>query len=223
MDPIRDLTNAATGMTLGPSISRWLVRVIPLLILLYALWWLANVEESVLAAIKILMESLLPQLFSTVSSVAHAVGGGWKITTTVHPVAEPSVVVALTIAPVFLKKCIVWVPAALALVLASAAKKPKTIGLAFLVVLIATVALILICIAAHLAVTINGTAAMLDDDLLPPPPDFRLNAIPYPLWYFHLITFANYLGILVAPLAMPVIIWCVTCNKEIRAMLGTAK
>ena len=210
-------------MTLGPSISRWLMRVIPLLILLYALWWLSNVEESLLALIKILMESLLPQLLSTVSSVAHAVGGGWKITTTVHPVAEPSVVVALTIAPVFLNKCIVWAPAALALVLASAPKKPKIIGLASLLVFIAAVALTLICVAAHLAVTINRTPAMLDDGLLPPPPDFRLNAIPYPLWYFHLITFANYLVILVAPLAMPVIVWFAACNKQIRAMLGTTK
>jgi hypothetical protein len=210
-------------MTLGPSISRWLVRVIPFLILLYTLWWLANVEESVLAVIKILMESLLPQLFSTVSSVAHAVEGGWKITTTVHPVGEPLVVVALGIAPVFLSKCVIWVPAALALVLASAPTQPKRIGFALLFTLATAVAATLICVAAHLAVTINGTPAMLDDDILPPPPDFRLNAIPYPAWYFHLVTFVSYLVILVAPLAMPVIVWFVICNKEIRAMLGTAR
>lgn len=203
--------------------SRWLMRVIPLLILLYALWWQADIEQSMLALIKILMGSLLPQLFSTVSLVAHAVEGGWKITTTVHPVDEPLVVVALGIAPVFLNKCVVWVPAALALVLASAPTQPKRISLALLFILATAVAATLICVAALLAVTINGTPAMLDDDILPPPPDFRLNAIPYPTWYFHLVTFANYLVILVAPLAMPVIIWFVTCNKEIRAMFGTAK
>lgn len=210
-------------MTSGPSIRQWLVRVFFILALHYTLWWLANVEQSVLGLIKIVMESLLPQLFSTVQSVANNVEGGWKITTTIHPVDDPSVFVAIGIAPVFLKKCIIWIPAALALVLASAPARLKTISVAALMSLLTTVAITVICVAAHLAVTINGTPALLDDDILPPPPDFRLDAISYPTWYFHLVTFANYLGILIGPLAMPVLIWLLTCNREISAMLDSTK
>jgi hypothetical protein len=210
-------------MTLGPSIRHWLVRAVFILIPLYALWWLAGAEESVLAVIKIVMEPLLPQLFSTVQSVVHTVEGGWKITTTIHPVGDASVFVAIGIAPVFLKKCVIWIPAALALVVASAPAKPKTISLAVLITLLTAVALTAICVAAHLAVTINGMPAMLDDGILPPPPDFRLDATSYLTWYFHLVTFANYLGILIAPLAMPVLIWLLTCSREIRVMLNLTK
>jgi hypothetical protein len=204
--------------------SLWLVRVVPLLALLYALWWLAGIEQSVLAAIKVVMESIGPQVFSTVQSVAHSIEGGWKITTTIRLVDDQSAVAVLTVAPVFIKKSVIWIPAALALVLGSTPKKKtKSVGLALLLCGCASVTLALICFAAHLAVVINGTAAMLDDDVLPLPPDFPLNVSPYPLWYFHLVTFAAYLGALIAPLAMPAIIWVVTCHKEIRAMISTPK
>jgi len=210
-------------MTANPSMSRWLARVVLVLVLLYALWWVADLEAHVLTLIKIMMESLLPQIFSVVQSVAHTSEGGWKSTTTIHPVADASAFLAFGIAPVFLKKCVFWIPAALALVSASAMAKPKKISLAITISLLTAVALTAICVGAHLAITINGTPAMLDDDILPGPPDFKLNAAPYSTWYFHLVTFASYLGILIAPLAMPVIIWFVTCAKEIRLMLSNEK
>ncbi len=223
MDPLHAVKSVALDVNPGSSLTRWVASVMTSLIALYALWWLADLERLVLAGFKIVMESLLPSVFSVVKSVTHAAEGGWKITTTLSPVDDTSAIIAIGIAPVFLNKCVIWIPAALALVAASAPKRPKTLGWALALILLSAVTTLFICLAAHLAVTINGTPAVLDDDILPLPPNFPINASPFPIWYFHLITFANYLVVLVAPLALPIVIWLIACHRDVRALIGTRR
>ena len=75
--------------------------------------------------------------------------------------------------------------------------------------------LVAICAAAHLAVLVSGTPSLLDDAMLPQPPDFPTTAHPYPRVYFHAVTFAFYLATIVAPMAMPVVLWVVVCRKAL--------
>ena len=203
----------------SPSLTRWVLLLLLFIAVFYSLWWLADGGKLYLAGIKILMESLVPALFSHVEKVMYSLDGGWRLGTNIHPVDNQSVTMVLGIDRVFLSKCVVWVPAALAFIFATAFRQPKRVIAGTLLTVGMSVATVIICLAAHLAVLINATPALLDDDLLPPPADIALAVSAYPVWYFHLVTFGNYLVILVAPLVVPVLIWVAVCHRQAKELV----
>lgn len=201
------------------SIGFWSARLLIALVIVYSAWWVWDLDRSVLNMLKILMELLLPSLFGDIGSVMHSVDGGWKINTLLSPVGDPSRQMSFRIDSVFLFKSIVWIPAAAVLIVVSAKRRSRSILTGSTLILLAACSVVIVCVAAHLAVVVNNAPAVLDDDILPPPPGVVLSATAYPAWYFHGITFLHYLGMLVAPLMMPVIIWLLVCHREIMLLL----
>lgn len=203
------------------TVRSWFARVFIALLVAYCAWWVGEVDRLFLNFLKIVMELLLPALFGEIRSVMHSVDGGWRIETVLRPISQSYDRVSFRINDVFLLKSIVWAPAALALVTASARLKLRSLAKGLGLILLGSLSVLITCVAAHLAVLVNNTPAVLDDDTLPLPPSFELNVEAYSSLYFHLVTFANYLGMLVAPLGMPVVIWLLVCHREIRDMLFT--
>jgi hypothetical protein len=201
------------------AVRSWFARVFIALLVAYCAWWVGELDRLFLNFLKIVMEPLLPAVFGEIRSVMHSVDGGWRIVTALRPISHSFDDVSFGVDEIFLLKSIVWVPAALALVTSSARFKIRPLGMGVGLVLLGSISVLITCIAAHLAVLVNNTPAALDDDILPLPPGVELNVEAYPNWYFHLVTFANYLGMLAAPLGMPVVIWLIVCRREIRDML----
>jgi len=111
--------------------------------------------------------------------VSYSLDGGWRLGTNIHPVDNQSATMVLGIDRVFLTKCVVWVPAALAFIFATVFRQPKRVIAGTLLTVGISVATVIICLAAHLAVLINATPALLDDDILPPLADIVLVVSAY--------------------------------------------
>ena len=201
------------------SLSQWVTRLAIALMVVYSAWWLGDLDKSFLNLLKIVMELLLPALFGEIRSLMHSVDGGWRVNTLLSPHGDYPNEISFEIGRVFLYKSVVWVPAASALVAVSAQLRFRALVVGVGLILSAAISVVVVCVAAHLAVLVNNTTAILDDDILPPPPGIALDVVGYPFWYFHAITFMNYLGMLAAPLAMPVLIWLMTCHREVALML----
>jgi hypothetical protein len=205
-------------LTLKP----WLTRLVAALVVLYSVWWFADFDRALIAAVKVVMESWLPAMFADLRRVSIAPNGGWILHTSIAPINDPVSTLNLYIDPVFLRRAVMWVPAGPALVFASAPRSLKLWVQGLLATAIAASLLITICAAAHLAVLVNGMPSLLDDAMLPQPPDFSTTAHPYPRAYFHAITFAFYLTVIVAPMVMPVVLWGVVCRAGLFGSLNRA-
>jgi hypothetical protein len=197
------------------TLKPWLIRLVAALALLYGAWWYAELDRALIALLKVLLESSLPAVFADLQRISTAPSGGWVLHTAISPLKDRASTLNLEVDLVFLRRAVTWVPAALALVFASAPRSPKKWLQALLATLIAALLLVAICAAAHLAVLVSGTPSLLDDAMLPQPPDFPTTAHPYPRAYFHAVTFAFYLATIVAPMAMPVVLWVVVCRKAL--------
>jgi hypothetical protein len=202
------------------TLKPWLIRLVAALVLLYGVWWLAGFDRALITVVKVVMESLLPVMFADLQRVSIAPNSGWILHTSIAPLNDPVSTLNLHVDPVFLRRAVMWVPAVPALVFASAPRSPKLWVQGLLATAIAASLLIAICAAAHLAVLVNGTSSLLDDAMLPQPPDFSTTANPYSFAYFHAITFAFYLSVIVAPMAMPVVLWGVVCRAGLFGSLN---
>ena len=197
------------------TLKPWLLHLAAALVPLYGVWWLAELDRALIALLKVLMESWLPAMFADLQRISTAPSGGWILHTAIAPLKDPASTLNLELDLVFLRRAVMWVPAVPALVFASAPRSPKRWAQGLLATALAASLLVAICVAAHLAVIVNGTPSVLDDAMLPKPPDFPTTAHPYPRAYFHAITFAFYLTTIVAPMAMPVVLWGVVCRREL--------
>ena len=201
-------------MTLS-NLKPWAIRFALGLGLLYAAWWWLQADLTIIAGLKVVMESWLPALFSDLKRLTTAPSGGWLLHTAIAPVNDPTVNLTLEVDLVFLRRAITWIPAVMALVWATAPRVPRRWIEGLVAALVTSALLVTICVAAHLAVLVNGTPSLLDDDTLPKPPDFPTTSLPYPVGYFHAVTFAFYLTVIVAPMVMPVLLWGWVCRREL--------
>lgn len=196
-------------------LSPFLGRLFFSLLSLYSLWWFAEVDQAVVRMIKVALESFLPSLLTDLARISNSPLGGWTLRTTVSPVQNLQLFVTVTVPAVYLLRALVWIPAALALIFASAPSNPRKWGSGLLLCSVMALLLVSIPVAFHLAVLVNGMPPVAVENVISPL-GFPTTATPYPLWYFRLIDFAFYLAIIVGPMLMPPVLWVLICRREIE-------
>lgn len=196
----------------------WVIRAVVAMLPVYAFWWLAQLDGFFIEAFRLALNATLPALLPDLESIGSQATGGWVLKTSVRTV-ESGALLGVNVDAAFLGRAVMPIPGTLMLVWASSPTNWRKLMLAMIAALAVSVTVLAVCVAAHVAVMVSHTPAILDDDILPLPPGVALDSAPYPMWLFHMITFANYLGMLVAPLAAPVMVWIITCHREIRGLI----
>ncbi len=123
------------------------------LLICHALWWWTAGDAWVLGVLKVLMELALPTLLDQVTGVWRTASGAWMVGTTfVGPKVSGF---AVSIDPFLLRKCVMWIPSALALVAATSLHKPSRVVAGALAAMVLAALLTLISAAAMLAIIVN--------------------------------------------------------------------
>jgi hypothetical protein len=195
-----------------------LLRVLAAMIFIHSLWWFADADQWVLAALKVPMEILIPAVVDEVLKVTRSaeVGGGWNLLTSV--LVNNNANLSLHLSAFVLAKCVFWIPSSLALTLATAPKNLVKLVTCFIVALLVAGLLVLVCSAAQLAIFLNPEPGIWSE-LNPRPPGLELSVAPYPGWYFFVVSLGFYFTLNVAMLALPIVLWVLVCWREIGVLL----
>jgi hypothetical protein len=190
----------------------WLFRLLPTIVLLHLIWWFGDVSQLALSFLKIPLETLVPMLFDDLLRLSWSADGSWALFSSIQINGASTAV--LGISGFVLAKCVLWIPSALALVLATSPKEPDQWLLCAVAALLMAGAMIVICIAAHLAIFVNPEPNIWSE-LNPREPGLVLSKAPYPDWYFFIVSIGFYFVLNVAMLAMPVILWLVISRRDV--------
>jgi hypothetical protein len=200
------------------ELRRLLVRVLIAMLVMHGLWWMADVDQRLLALLKVPMEVILPALIDDVVRVTQAAspGGGWALLTSVK--VNGGANLSLLVGNFVLAKSVFWIPSALALTLATTPRDLARLLLCAVIAIVIAAILIVVCSAAQLAIFLNPEPGIWAD-LNPRSPGLVLSVAPYPDWLFFLLSLGFYFTLNVAMLALPVVLWVIVCWREIGTML----
>ena len=203
----------------APKLRTLIFRVLVAMPLVHAAWWYGDMDQWVLSALKVPMESIIPLAIDEIVRVTKTpeAGGGWALLTTVLINGSSNAV--LISSAFILAKCVFWIPSALALVLATVPTSVTKLLLGAFAAFSLAGLLILVCAAAQLGILLNPEPNLWSD-LNPRPPGMTLSVGPYPDWVFFLVSLGFYFTLNVATLALPIILWAIICWREIGELLS---
>lgn len=190
----------------------WISRLIPAILILHGLWWFGEINQQVLNLLKVPLETLVPAIFKDILRLSWSADGSWSLLSSIQ--INGTQTAALGISGFVLAKCVFWIPSALALTVATAPKEPGRWVVCSLVALLIAAFMIIICVAAHLAIFVNPEPSIWSE-LNPRDPGLVLSKPPYPAWYFFIVSLGFYFVLNVAMLVLPIIVWLVTCRREV--------
>lgn len=202
------------------SLSAWLGMLSAWVVTLYFLCWLLEAIPGSTKALYHFSREIFPWLMDgSILRILLLPDGSWQVVSSLQIAGVPGTTVAFEVDQQILLRAVLPIPMAFALLLSVGVWEPLRLSVAALSVWSVALATVATFIAATLTVIVNNAPAVLDDDLLPKPPDFQVVAPAVLPLYSAAIQYLAYFFVIVAPLISPVIVWVAIGHSRIRALL----
>lgn len=193
---------------------RFALRVLLVMPVVILVWWY-GMRWPLLEALGRLVEPGARWLMSGYIVDMVSQGGMWQFRTTFAPLGKPLDVVAIGLPP---SRFTVAFPLLWGLVLATpGARRLWQLGVGTLVLIPAVVAMLLVFLQFRIGLYVNHQAIVALQ-----PPEFYVDALPFPQWAYYLMAVGRQLAVLVLPTLIPLLLWGTFNRTFIRRLIATA-
>jgi hypothetical protein len=197
-----------TGLNLRIGVARLVLAIL----VLHCLWWLGGLDHWILVLLRIPLDTYIPNIFDHIERVVALDRDRWLLLTSI--LANDGRYHALFISWGVLAKCVIWIPSALALTIATVPWQPKRWLICLLSALLISTVMLIVNIATEWVLFVNSNPSIwvkLDPDI----PGLGVIDAPYAEWTVFILNFFFYFILNGSMIAMPILTWLVICRREV--------